>query len=39
MRGYHKEKGNPICTLKIDFMNAYDSVNCEFIALVFLKDF
>jgi hypothetical protein len=29
--GYHKEKGNPRCTLKIDFIKAYDFVNWEFI--------
>jgi hypothetical protein len=31
VRGYHKEKGNPRCTLKVDLMKAYDSVNWEFI--------
>ncbi|XP_059436754.1 uncharacterized protein LOC132169808 [Corylus avellana] len=31
VRGYHKEKGNPRCTLKIDLMKAYDSVNWDFM--------
>jgi hypothetical protein len=28
---YHKEKGNPRCTLKVDLMKAYDSVSWDFI--------
>lgn len=28
---YHKEKGTPRCTLKVDFMKAYDSVSWDFI--------
>jgi hypothetical protein len=31
VRGYHKKKGNPRCTFKVDLMKAYDSVNWEFI--------
>ena len=31
VRNYHKEKGEPCCTLKIDLMKAYDSVNWEFM--------
>jgi hypothetical protein len=31
VRGYHKEKGNPRCTLKVDLMKDYDCVNWEFI--------
>jgi hypothetical protein len=31
VRNYHKEKGDPRCTLKIDLMKAYDSVNWEFM--------
>ena len=27
VRNYHKDKGVPRCTLKIDLMKAYDSVN------------
>ena len=27
VRNYHKEKGNPCCTLKIDLMKVYDVVN------------
>ena len=27
VRNYHKKKGNPRCTLKIDLMKTYDSVN------------
>jgi len=29
--GYHKKKGNPRCTLKVDLMKAYDSINWDFI--------
>jgi hypothetical protein len=28
---YHKQKGKPRCTLKVDLMKAYDSINWEFI--------
>jgi hypothetical protein len=31
VRDYHKNKGDPRCTLKIDLMKAYDSVNWEFM--------
>lgn len=31
VRDYHKENGTPRCTLKVDLMKAYDSVNWEFI--------
>jgi hypothetical protein len=31
VRNYHKEKGEPHCTLKIDLMKAYDSFNWEFM--------
>jgi hypothetical protein len=31
VRNYHKGTGNPRCTLKIDLMKAYDSVNWEFM--------
>jgi hypothetical protein len=31
VRNYHKKKGKPRCTLNIDLMKAYDSVNWEFI--------
>jgi hypothetical protein len=31
VRNYHKDKGAPRCTLKIDLMKAYDSVNWEFM--------
>ena len=31
VRNYHKEKGVPRCTLKIDLMKAYDSVNWDFM--------
>jgi hypothetical protein len=31
VRNYHKKKGKPRCTLKINLMKAYDSVNWEFI--------
>jgi hypothetical protein len=31
VRNHHKDKGNPRCTLKIDLMKAYDSVNWEFM--------
>ena len=31
VRNYHKEKGKPKCTLKINLMKVYDSVNWEFI--------
>jgi hypothetical protein len=29
--GYHKQKGKPRCTLKVDLRKAYDSINWEFI--------
>lgn len=28
---YHKKKGSPRCTLKVDLMKAYDSISWEFI--------
>jgi hypothetical protein len=28
---YHKQKGKPRCTLKVDLMKAYDSISWEFI--------
>jgi hypothetical protein len=28
---YHKDKGQPRCTLKIDLMKAYDLVSWDFI--------
>jgi len=28
---YHKDKGKPQCTLKVDLMKAYDSVSWEFV--------
>jgi hypothetical protein len=31
VRNYHKGNGKPRCTLKIDLMKAYDSVNWEFM--------
>jgi hypothetical protein len=31
VRNYHKEKGNPRCTLKIDLIKVYDSVNWDFM--------
>jgi len=31
MRNYHRKDGKPRCTLKIDLMKAYDSVNWDFI--------
>jgi hypothetical protein len=31
VRNYHKGNGKPRCTLKIDFMKAYDLVNWEFM--------
>ena len=31
VRSYHKKKGKPRYTLKIDLMKAYDFVNWEFI--------
>jgi hypothetical protein len=31
VRDYHKEKGSPRCTLKIDLMKAYDSINWDFM--------
>jgi len=35
---YHREKGRPRCTIKVDLMKAYDSVNWRFI-LHYLKCF
>jgi hypothetical protein len=31
VKNYHKKSRQPRCTLKIDLMKAYDSVNCEFL--------
>jgi hypothetical protein len=31
LRNYHRKDGKPRCTLKIDLMRAYDSVNGDFI--------
>jgi hypothetical protein len=31
VRNDHKDKGDPRCTLKIDLMKAYDSINLEFM--------
>ena len=31
VRNYYKEKGDPHCTLKIDLMKAYDSINWDFM--------
>jgi hypothetical protein len=31
VRDYHKDKGNPRCTLKVDLMKAYDSINWDFM--------
>jgi hypothetical protein len=31
VRDYHKEKGKPRCTLKVDIMKAYDSISWDFI--------
>jgi hypothetical protein len=31
VRNYHRKEGNPRCTMKIDLMKAYDSVDWEFI--------
>jgi hypothetical protein len=31
VKNYHKKDGKPRCTLKIDLMKAYDSINWEFI--------
>jgi hypothetical protein len=31
VRNYHRKGGQPRCTMKIDLMKAYDSVNWEFI--------
>lgn len=30
-RNYHRKEGAPRCTMKIDLMKAYDSVNWDFI--------
>ncbi|GLT72077.1 hypothetical protein SLA2020_440400 [Shorea laevis] len=31
VRNYHRNEGHPRCTLKIDLMKAYDSVNWDFL--------
>jgi len=31
VRNYHRKEGAPRCTMKIDLMKAYDSVNWDFI--------
>jgi hypothetical protein len=31
VHNYHKEAGKPRCTIKVDIMKAYDSVNWDFI--------
>ena len=31
VRDYHKDKGNPRCTLKVDLKKAYDSINWDFM--------
>lgn len=31
VRDYHKNEGKPRCTLKVDLMKAYDSVNWDFM--------
>jgi len=31
MKDYHKREGKVRCTLKVDLMKAYDSINWEFI--------
>ena len=31
VRDYYKDKGNPRCTLKVDLMKAYDSINWDLL--------
>ena len=36
VRNYHKYVGQPTCTIKVDLMKAYDSVDWNFILTLYL---